>query len=570
MRNSPLGILAPALLLLMAAMTALAAPPRGKKQAAKPRTVNIKVNIQEVVDSALLMADDYATALAQKPEFARTRLNVLKKYYTSLPSEAARDSVRSRIFDFYVNYVETGKTGQADAFKQSFLAIAPDTDGHLGPLYANELALARERFDTAAVKNGIDQLAVYAARMNYDYDDELTSARRFLNDIRTRPHINDILPGVWVSEDVCDLKYEFGGIKDDDDMIEDLVILRIRDFNKLLANSAAATKNKRHVCIIGVDSLNLKLIEKGATSGYNLEAIKTRDGLTHCYSVFGAQYGYIPAPLLEAPTSNMDVPLIDNPMYDSDAFRTMQSRDYYSRNMQTDNDAYAAYIYWGDDKLKVPNPEIGAIIRQSTQTTQALVAGQLSKSKYSFGDRLAGNLTAGLVSAGINTLVDALMVSTEKIWGIHLVVQMVNPYKLHAQVFAQQVKSKSNSTNVDDTRLVHEFDYYRWEPQDSIFFLGSHYPYNGDVLALHAISKEQEKAYKEQVKPFSKAFDTENQQYCKEWETRIKAMPKGDARKAAEKELKDYKDSLRLWKKWNREALEKLKAKSDSYEQKNR
>lgn len=554
-----------ALLLLMAAMTALAAPPRNKKQAAKPRAVNIRA----VVDSALIMADDYATALTQKPEFAQTRLNILTDYYNTLPTDAARDSVRSRIFDFYVNYVEAGKTGQADAFKQSFLAIAPDTDEHLGPLYANELTLARERFDTTAVKTGIDRLAAYAVRINCDYDEELTSARRFLNNIRTRPHINDILPGVWVSEDICDLKNEFGGVTDEDWMIEGLAILRIRDFNKLHARSAATPENKKHVCIIGVDSLNLKLIKNGATSGYNLEAVKTRDGLTHCYSVFGAQYGYIPAPLLEAPASNMDVPLIDNPMYDSDAFRSFFSRDYYSRNMQTDNDAYAAYIYWGDDKLKVPNPEIGAIIRQSTQTTQALVAGQLSKSKYSFGDRLAGNLAAGLASAGINALVDALMVSTEKIWGIHLVVQMENPYKLHAQVFAQQVKSKSNSTKVDDIRLVHEFDYYRWEPQDSIFFLGCHYPYNGDVLALHAISKEQEKAYKEQVKPFSKAFDTENEKYCKEWETRIKAMPKGDARKTAEKELKDYKDNLRLWKKWNREALEKLKAKSDKYEQEN-
>ena len=190
----------------------------------------------------------------------------------------------------------------------------------------------------------------------------------------------------------------------------------------------------------------------------------------------------------------------------------------------------------------------------------------MSRSKYSFGDRLAGNLAAGLASAGINALVDALMVSTEEIWGIHLMVQMVNPYKLHAQVFAQQVKSKSNSTKVDDIRLVHEFDYYRWEPSDSLFLLGRNL-YGQDVLALHAISKNEEKAYKEQIKASYKVFKAENEEYCREWEQRIKAMPKGDVRKEAERELKSYKDNHLFYKIWNKQALEKLKAKSDRYEQ---
>ena len=127
-----------------------------------------------MVDSALIMTDDYATALTSKPEFAQTRLNILKNYYSSLPIDEARDSVRSRIYDFFVNYIENEKPQQAEAFLQCFTAIAPDTDHRLGPLYANELFLARERFDTIAVKNYINKLETYANRMNYDYDEDLS------------------------------------------------------------------------------------------------------------------------------------------------------------------------------------------------------------------------------------------------------------------------------------------------------------------------------------------------------------------------------------------------------------
>ena len=52
--------------------------------------------------------------------------------------------------------------------------------------------------------------------MNMDYDDDLNAARRFLNSIQTRPHINDILPGVWVSEDICEQKSIFNGVKNED------------------------------------------------------------------------------------------------------------------------------------------------------------------------------------------------------------------------------------------------------------------------------------------------------------------------------------------------------------------
>lgn len=577
-------VLTALLLIITAAITADAAKPRSRKPGAKPKATNIRVNIQDVVDSALIMADDYATTLVQKPEFSKTRLNILKKYYAGLPTDAARDSVRAHIFDFYVNYVESGKTQQAEAFKQCFTAIAPDTDEHLGPLYANELTLARERFDTTAVKAGIDALEAYATRMNSDYDDELASARRFLHDIRTRPHINDILPGVWVADFICDDNRTYNNIKDNECLINSLGVLRIRDLNKLYSCQSA---NQGYL-VWGFDTLNVENFKKRVKHNFNIDAVKISTYPKCAFNENGYKVtdGYIPVSYGEDVCSNIRIPYTKKTKYDG--FNKKSANDgneskRFSRIMSTDNDAYAAYIYWGDERLRIPNTEIGAIIRQSTQSSQALVAGHLSRSQYSFGDRLAGNLATGLVSAGINALVDALMVSTEKVWGIHLMVQMVNPYKLHAQVFAQLVTSKSNSSEVKNQQLLHEFDFYRWEQSDSIFFVGQpkdlykrielvaaydHWNFGvHDVLALHDISKETDKAYKEQIKAFENTIKPEFKDYCKKRDEEIKAMPEGTERKTAEAEFKKYRHDFAAWKIWNKQALEKLKAKSDRYEQ---
>ena len=47
----------------------------------------------------------------------------------------------------------------------------------------------------------------------------------------------------------------------------------------------------------------------------------------------------------------------------------------------------------------------------------------------------------------------------------------------------------------------------------------------------------------------------------------IKALPEGTERKTAEAEFKKYRHDFAAWKIWNKQALEKLKAKSDRYEQ---
>ena len=548
------------LLLTIVVTGAYAAKPRAGKHVAKP----ITVNIQAVVDSALIMADDYATAMAQKPEFAPTRLNILRNYYTALPTDAARDSVRSRIFDFYVNYVEEGKAEQADAFKSSFMSIAPDTDEHLGPLYANELTLARERFDTTAVKTNIDLLETYANRMNYDYDDDLASARQWLHTIRTRPNINDILPGVWVSERMAGYTDSAGNtyhlLPEKKWLINSLAVLRIRDSNSPVYDG-------------------MILNGKAKNDSVRLDAIKSNMNVRENWTTaWGDIYGYIPMEPWEMPAHNLAVPdgYDPTPIPESNYLLTAQDDEYISKTFITDNEAYGAFIFWGDERLKKPNAEIGAIIRQTTQNSQALFAGQLSRSKYDFGTRLLGNLTAGVASSVINSAVDALMVSTDKIWQISTVIKVINPYKLEATTYAQLIISKSNKSEPEIYEYRDNATYYRWECDDSIpSFWSAHYhdyyPHKneGGLISLFKLNKADKEKHKDAEKTYSQKWEEWYKTKIKEFKVSIKNMS-AEEKKQAKKRLSDLERKPRnAWLDYNRSCLERLKAKSDKYDQEN-
>lgn len=543
------------LLLTIVATGTYAAKPRAGKHVAKP----IAVNIQAVVDSALIMADDYATAMAQKPEFAPTRLNILRNYYTALPTDAARDSVRSRIFDFYVNYVEEGKAEQAEAFKSSFMSIASNTDEHLGPLYANELTLARERFDTTAVKTNIDLLEAYANRMNYDYDDDLASARQWLHTIRTRKPIKDILPGVWVSEDIWKdrvVEYEY----------KDYSLKAALYHPGCITNSLAILKIPR------AENPKGELVVQKC-KGMTMDIPSSMGGGLHqfVFKLTGID-GYIPIKREEIQYYNLDQNI------GMKLFGTINTDNFsphsYSKTVKLDNDAYGAYIFWGDENLKRPNTEIASFVRQSVQNTQALIAGHLSRSQYSTGERIAGNFFAGLSAEAINSVIDYFMVSTERLFCVETILQIVNPYELKAKTYIQVVLSKSNEPQPHSFNFVFESTYYRWEPSDDIAFMG---PYKvkdaqasalnmGGVITISELPKEQSKAKTKEIKKYCDSWKKNYKEEIKSLKASLKAMPKGPEKDAAKKQLKDYKKTRRqCWNDYNEQLYLILKAKSDNY-----
>lgn len=541
-------------ILLIAAFTAGASKPRTSKRAAKPRVINITA----VVDSALIMADDYTTSLTQKPEFAQTRLNILKSYYKSLPTDAVRDSVSSRIFDYYVNYVEKGQKEQADGFKNCFLALVPDTNEHLGPLYANELILARESFDTIALENTINRLEAYANRMNYDYDDEISSARCFLHNLRSRKPVEDILPGVWVSEDIWKdrvMDYEY----------KDRSLKAILFHPVAIANSLAILKIPR------AKNYNGELVAQ-KSKGITMNVYSGNGLLTIACKMAGIE-GFKPVKQSELGYYNIGTHI------GSEIFETITASSLdphvFSKKIEIDNNAYAAYIFWGDEKLKRPVTEIASFVRQSTQHTQALIAGQLSRSQYSFGEKMIGNFFTNLASEAINSFIDQLMVSTDRIFSVETVLQVVNPFELKAKTYLQVVISKSNENIPHKFNFMFESTYYRWDSSDEIAFMG---PYKvkdseasalnlGGLLTLTELPKEQRKAKEKEIKEWCKGWKSTYKEELKALKKTADAMPKGPEKDLAKKRVKEFKKTRQqCWSDYNEKMYIKLKTKSDNYQ----
>ncbi|MDE6296213.1 MAG: hypothetical protein K2L89_00045, partial [Muribaculaceae bacterium] len=169
-------------------------------------SVQKNIDIDLVVDSALILADNYADAVATKPEMRKSRLNAMKRFYASHSTDKPiADTICNTIYNVYVDNIERGNNERADAFKECFLAIADKDNENLGSLYATELAIAQEKSDTTLINRFLPLLSDYTSRNRLDYEDEINSASNYLKTVRIRKPIEDELIGVWVSDDM--LKY---------------------------------------------------------------------------------------------------------------------------------------------------------------------------------------------------------------------------------------------------------------------------------------------------------------------------------------------------------------------------
>ena len=525
------------------------------------------IDIAATVDSAVIMADDYATALENKPEMAATRLNQLRNFAKGKPAEV-NDSICSRLYDFFVHYTEQDKTVSAQAFKDCFLALASEDNPNLGPLYATQLVIARETTDTATIKTYIPLLEDYAHRLGYDYDEELADARKYLRTIRTRRPIREAIAGVWVSEDVAGYFGENswrGNYKEEFPLVGTLNIVQFRDTSNPIYDN---------IQTCSLDSTYL------ATKNRGLDIIKLENRMD--YVGWWYRDTYI-LETWELPAHNM-IPL--DSAYISSACKARLSdlsggNTFKQMNKQSviDDDSYSIYAFWGDEKLKRGDPEIAAMIRQTTQNSQAMVAGELARSKYKFGDRLAGNLTAGLVSAGVNSIVDAMMVSTDRIWSVEATFHMVNPYCLVADIYATMIESKSNSPEPKQYNYFHKSKYYRWEDSDNVNLIGTMKSIAApwgmcDPYFLHGITKGEKNDAKTQRKVFEEEFKKQFKAECQTYKDKLKSLKK-DSQEYNDlieeyKDFKDYETAPWAWSEWNKAALAKLKAKSDNYELNNK
>ena len=424
----------------------------------------------------------------------------------------------------------------------------------------NDLNVARENFDTTAMKERIVRLSDYADRMQYDYDEELSAARAFILTVRHRLPIREAIVGVWVAEDVASYDHD-----DPTDLIHSLKVLQIRDLDNPVYRElfqSIAKVNGTHV----------------ADSYKGIEVTKCEKYLDtetdHAYGIQLDWPGYYGIDAWEYPAFGFGQ--LTDDVVASSPFKSMERYGHgakmrVSGETSFDEQSYSVYAMWGDEKLHRPSPEVGAVIRQTTQQAQAAVAGELARSGHSFGDQLAGNLTAGVVSAGINAAVDALMVSTEKLWRVDMTLHIENPCMLIADIDLQTAKSKSNSTDVDYEQYHKRMRYYRWEPSDSVTFMGTlfrqYYPehWSGRSIALCNLPKDERKALEKEMKEFANRWGKEHKALVDAKKKHLKTLTKGSAEyEAAREELRMFKDERppQPWMAWNAPMLDKLRRKA--------
>ena len=545
MRNTLLIIFA------FSILTSGAAAPK-RKTAPKPKRIDVGL----VVDSAMILADNYAEAVANKPEMVQSRMNAIKRFYAPYAAQkSVADSICGSIYNVYVDNIERDNVVRANAFKDCFLAIADKDNENLGPLYATELAVAQENADTTTISYYIPLLRDYSKRLGYDYDDILEIYSNSLNNFRMRKPLRDALPGIWVSEDIAGVGTENGIIDEHEgkyNWINECKIIQIRDGCNSIYKSIPLYSDS----IYGLDIVRID------ASGQKDSGFDTYNGVIANWeqSAHNINTNYVYK--IPEGVSGRGAP---NP---------------HGKKVVIDNNCYSVYVFWGDERLKRNNAEIGAIIRQTTQNMQAVTAGHLSRSKFSNTKRIAGNLASDLASVGINSIVDALMVSTDMIWSIEITFHMINPYCLESELRSNTIVAKSNSSNVDSYVYTHKTRYYRWEPEDSVDFVGA----EGDVGTIFVEDKpwemagmifcinpsnEQKNEAQRRNKEFEKEFKVWYKQKIKDYQEQLNRLDKNSPEyitlKKEIKAFKQYKSAPKAWQKWNAESLAKLKAKADNY-----
>ena len=445
---------------VMLPLVLFGARPKGVAAAKVP--VAQPVNIQLAVDSAMIMADNYCLTMADNPEMARPRLNILKAYYGTKP-QAAQDSIRERLFDLYVSYVEQEKAPRAEAMKGAYLALASDTDEHLGAIYANELNIAREAFDTTAVNTYLPLLEAYASRMEYDYDDELTTARRFLHTMRTRRPIRDELKGVWVSDEI--LKFP-------------LMVVE----NNSLVGVVLASRDMYYE--EAVQAFNVFAF--GSAENVGVITLTSENGISYC-------------PLQKEELSGFNIEMEDSRVNTKSKYR---ANHWVMRPIQYQIDDNSRWLYglWGTENLKRNNPEVSGAIRQSVQELRATIAGHYSRSNYKLGEKMLANSLADGFSAITNGIIDYFSVSKEKICSAELNLQLQHPKKLIGRIDVIYVEARSDSPTPTIKEWNSTPSYYKWEASDEVFFISA----NDEIASFYEPSKTDKMNMKEVVKSAKK------------------------------------------------------------------
>lgn len=179
----------------------------------------------------------------------------------------------------------------------------------------------------------------------------------------------------------------------------------------------------------------------------------------------------------------------------------------------TDHKSKTFYCVWGYERTRSANPRLLAGGRQLVQNTHADVAGELSRKKYSYGQRLAGNAAATLVDAGLNALFDWLSVTTEFYYRCELSLTLTKPDVLEGVISIETTKVKSNDLDHPETHSATiPLKYLRSYPEYGYCFMR-----DGKPVAVSAMTqtefKTQEASFKQEIKMHEEPW----KEYLRQW-----------------------------------------------------
>ena len=529
------------------------------------------INIETLMDSALILVDDYARALSETPEISPSRLNMFKSYFAAKP-KIAQDTICNSIFSFFIQYVEDDKAERATAFKNCYEAIASADDPNRGPLYAMEIQNAIVSNDTIKINEYLPLLEDYANRMNFDYNEEIVAAHKCLKSIRERLPINEAFAGIWVSEDIVgiinDGRY-WQSPKDFDYHYCTTSIIQIRNRENPIYQGDKSAFVFFDKWKYNTDGINSKIdVFKGRpgwfNNSYKYEAIEE-------WEIPAFSYEYADSIEKYKELEHKSLSYIDKTMDD-------KIKKHLASEVIDDPLSQSIYVFWGDEKLRRNNAGISGSFRQLTQNMQSFVAGKLSRSHYSTADRVLGNLTSTLVSGAIDNLITNLSVSTDKIWSVEMTLKMINNRHLIADIYSQVIVSKSNEEQPKVYEYNRKVNYYRWEPSDSVGFINVTVP-TGDLshpdeyIFHHKISKENRNKNIALYKDYKKRFNDWKKVELKKMKAEKAQYPKES------KEFKDLNERIKSFVKdrdaggyachevyFNTEYLRKIKDKAENYQ----
>lgn len=449
-----------------------------RKKVTRPKNI---VNVQAVQDSAVLMADDYATSLVEKPEMAEFRLNLFKAFYNRQP-QIAQDSVRSKIYMMMANYIDGNRMDRGKAFKNCYMAIAHQEDERMGNIYAAEITLAYEEDDTVEIKRVLPLLEDFVRKTNYDFTTEISEAEDYLHYMRTRRPINEELMGVWVSENfVKERPYR-------ENVLKELFALD-------MVNGMTHEKNYHNLSHPYFLSITNDKILTCIVSCY-----KDLSKVGYCVPqdiIAAGKYKQQKSYLFDrlSPYGGLG-------LYKDDYYNT------YPQVMQYDENLRSAYALWSNEIINSFTPDYYAQLRQNMQYRSAEVIGNTARKNVKMSTKIRAQAAVTAMDAISNSIIDRLTVSSAVFWVREMTLQQNSPNTLTVWAYTQYNRTRSNTGQTMTWDKDYDgVKYYKWEPEDSVFFRAH---YNDFVTIPTKISKPEKKRmkqyYKEQMKLYQKEF----------------------------------------------------------------